>query len=653
MNGRVRVLIVRGWDQCLEESMFGVLFILLALLGMSSPMYAQSEVVETPMEFPYEPSNAVVQYDCTKVSVEEDGTTDILYHYRTALLTERAIREYAQDVSIYNLNYDTVEVVAARVHLPDGRVVDVSPENIKDVPMPAFGKFFLEKVREKIVTFPELTMGAEIEIMLRELTREVPMDGEFSFSEYFRHTDPIRTKYVEIEAPSDLEFRWKVRNGSLAHSTRESEGKAVHVWEAESISHLTPEPGMPPIPEVLPQLLVTSIDGWEVWSRWYYDLSGPMMEADDDIRTKVHELIENAPNRHEALRAIFYFVSNQIRYVDTSLSGRKAGYKPEPAAVTFRNRYGVCRDKAALMVTMLREAGFDSDIVLMNPVWKIDEDIPADQFNHAIVAVYEGGEVVLLDPTMEKTRDFLAAMEQDKAVLLCTEEGKDLEWTPIEPSENHLYQITADSRLSEDGVFHSEVKITTAGFPDLVLRNVLQSMPPERRENVFKQIIQSVAPTAELESLEISDMMDFDQPVVLKIVYSAEDYATQAGNYLLFRVPGQAQGLDFITSFMLNGADLMQREYDLRLLSPFAVRVDETVAMPEGWKVRSLPEDVDMDYEDYRLARDCTADGSTVRIRRILDFSTLNVTLDRYHEIQELQAKDETMDRGRVVLVQS
>jgi hypothetical protein len=251
---------------------------------------------------------------------------------------------------------------------------------------------------------------------------------------------------------------------------------------------------------------------------------------------------------------------------------------------------------------------------------------------------------------VEKTADYLAANEQDRAVLVCTEAGDDLRWTPLEPSENNLYQIHAVGSVDDKGTLHSDVTISTAGLPDLVLRNHLQSQSPEDNENLFKQIVQGISPNARMETLEISDLTDLDEPVVIRLVYSAEHYSIPAGEYLLFQIPGQAQGLDFLSSWFLYGSDMTTRRYDLRLPSTFAVRVDETINFPKGWTVRSLPEKIDLDYGDFRLARDFETAKNEVRVRRVLDMSTLQISLDRYAELQELVKKSDSMSRGKVIL---
>ncbi len=94
------------------------LVLLCALLGYSQETQPRPNL-------PFDQANAIVRYDCTSVYVNEDGTGESLHRYRVALLSDRAIRQYSQDETVYNLGYDTVIVVAARIYLPDGKIVEV------------------------------------------------------------------------------------------------------------------------------------------------------------------------------------------------------------------------------------------------------------------------------------------------------------------------------------------------------------------------------------------------------------------------------------------------------------------------------------------------------------------------------------------------
>lgn len=621
---------------------------LVILLLLTASLFAQ----ETPQAGPnlqFDQANAVVRYDCTSVVVNADGSGETLRRYRVALLSDRAVRQYAQDETVYNLGYDTVEVVAARVHLPDGKFVDVDTSAIKDVPLPAYGKFYLQNVREKIITFPALQKGAEIEVAYKEITHEPPMDGEFNIAEYFEHTDPMQKKVVEISLPESMELNWKMRGSGVSHLKYNRDGRTYHSWSIQDVQQMVPEPGMPPFPETARQLLATTIPDWETWSKWYHKLAEPEMEADSSITAEVVALTKGK-SRDEAIRAIFQFVSNKIRYVDTALTGRKAGYKPESASVTYRNKYGVCRDKAALMVTMLREAGIESNIVLMNPSWKIDEDMPTDQFNHAIVSVTDGDSEIFIDPTVEKTTEFLAANEQDRAVLTCTEKGKDLAWTPVEDANNNLYRVSAASKLFDNGSLTSVITIESRGFPDLVLRSYLQSVSPQEREIMFQGFVQGLAPSARLDSLSITELGNLNTPLDIVLNVSANDYAIKAGQYWLLNSIAQGRKLDFLSSWLMSGSELTERRYPLRLESTFAVQMSEVVEFPKGFKVRSLPDALDIVEDEFRLSRTCTSQGRKVTVKQALEVRALDIPLSRYPNLLEMVNRLEALERGKVVL---
>ncbi len=475
------------------------------------------------------------------------------------------------------------------------------------------------------------------------------MDGQYNMSEYFEHTDPLQTKVVEVSLPESMPLNWKMRGSGVIHQEERADGRVQHTWTIHDVEQVVPEPGMPPFPEVARQLLATTIPDWETWSKWYTELAEPEMLADSSIKAEVAELIKGK-SRDEAIRAIFQFVSNRIRYVDTALTGRKAGYKPESASVTYRNKYGVCRDKAALMVTMLREAGVESNITLMNPSWKIDQELPVDQFNHAIVTVWENGKPVYIDPTVEKTTEYLAANEQDRAVLTCTQGGNDLAWTPVEDPSKNLYQVAAISKVDENGALKSTVTISSQGFPDLVLRSYLQSISPQEREILFQGFVQSLSPRAKLDELTISDLTDLNKSLVIKLEVSAEDYVIKAGTYWLMNCIAQGRKLDFLSSWLLSGSELTDRRYPLRLESTFAVQMSETMEYPKGFKVRSLPEKVDVKQAEFRLSRTCQSSGQKVTIKQALELSALDIPLTRYGELLQLVNRLEALERGKVVL---
>jgi transglutaminase-like putative cysteine protease len=127
-----------------------------------------------------------------------------------------------------------------------------------------------------------------------------------------------------------------------------------------------PEPDMPPVWTQVQHVRVSTVGSWQELSKWYWELCLPHLERTNPAMTnKVAEIGRD-------VRAIFKFVSQEIRYMGLTLEDTSPGYAPHDVDITFNNRYGVCRDKAGLLTAMLRIAGFKAFPVLINVGAKMD-----------------------------------------------------------------------------------------------------------------------------------------------------------------------------------------------------------------------------------------------------------------------------------------
>ena len=82
------------------------------------------------------------------------------------------------------------------------------------------------------------------------------------------------------------------------------------------------------------------------------------------MEAKARELAAGKSTQ-EIIEALFTFVSQEIRYMGITTEEEAPGYEPHDVSITFENRYGVCRDKAALLASMLRIAGVDAFPVII------------------------------------------------------------------------------------------------------------------------------------------------------------------------------------------------------------------------------------------------------------------------------------------------
>ena len=596
---------------------------------------------------------SVVEEDADAFDVAKDGTYVETTRYRATVLKEPGIQTLARYSDAYREDYDRMRVKVARVIGPDGRSTPVGPDSLQDMPMPAFGPFFLQGIRLLSISFPQLQVGATVELELETTRNAPPMEGAFSTVESFQWWDsPALHQSVRVTLPAAMPLAWKMYRGEAGFTRTEQGERTTYEWQVPEQAQVVAEPSMPPLGEVSPMLAVSTIPDWKRVSRWYDQLSAEGMKLTPALERLVADTIQGKSDREDRIRALFFWVSRNIRYVETTLSGAKAGWKPASAAQTFERRYGVCRDKALFLAALLRHIGVDAHITLINSGIRRDVDIPNTEFNHAIVAIRrDDGGFTFLDPTAEQSRQYLAFEDQDKFALVCTPEGEDLRLTPVAPPADNRMDIALATTLDAAGELTSRVVMTPGGIYDFLLRRALNGMAPARRDMYWKTVVGQFLPGATVTAQSLTNLDDLDTPLRVAFTLSAPRQGIRAGKFLVFTPPGLGGGLDGILTGLLSGATGGPRHYPLKLPATAESRIRERITLPPGYVPRSLPDPLE-----------AKAGGATLASRFLpaaggLDYQEDFAVSDLYHSgaaYQGLCGLLEQRDRlrdGKVILV--
>ena len=547
-------------------------------------------------------ANAYIVFDSAFVKVKEDGSYIKRTHALIKILTMKGKADFGSPSFSYTTKYGKVQVKKARVIKKDGKIINVKKDNIKDIKVPAFGKFFLPNVRMVKIVYPTVERGDAIEYVVEEVITNPPMEGEFDDMVFFEETEPIGTKYYEITLPQDLYYR--VYNDKEGAIKFHKNGKK-YVWYANNIAPIVREPAMPPLEDVSKKLLLSTVKSWKTWSKWYWNLTKDKFSVNDTMKALIDSLLSDKRSRIDSIKALFYYVSNKIRYVATTMNGKKAGYEPFPAQKTFRQKYGVCRDKAALLVAMLRYIGQDAYPVLTNPMIRVEREIKTDQFNHAIVAIKDKNGYTYLDPTAEDIPVFLPFYEQGKGVLVSTPWGEDLSYIKTLPPEDNDVFVLMDMSLDTLGNMHG--KMTMKGsIIDQFFRMMVKKIPPEQLKSMLASSIASLGNEASLDTIYYTDPDDFTKPFNMTMEYTVKGFAMKSKDKYVFNIGGGAININGRDPFSLD-----KRHYPVYFGVPMSNKSSIFVHLPRGYVIKGGPDTMTVDnkYIHYSLNIEHQKDG--------------------------------------------
>jgi len=539
--------------------------------------------------------------DYTRVVYEADGRAVTIGDTCVKVLTDKGARDNRTLSVHFNVNYGTALVELAELIKPDGRVipVDVAAQSrvmIDDSQMSQNIYDPHDKVLR--VGIPGLEPGDMCRYVIRRVTTKARMPNTFSDYTVFEYTSPIVNSTYEIWGPSSLPLARIELKAPVSNTVQASMGSAggtnYYRWEVRNVPRMFPEPNMPALHTVVQRLLVSTIPDWQTVSRWYDGVCAPRLAAVTPTMSNfVHELTAPLTNERARLEAVFYYVSQKIRYMGITTETAAPGYEPHDVCITFDNKYGVCRDKAALLVALLRLAGFKAYPVLMYVGPKKDPEVPQPFFNHAIVAVENGdGSYVLMDPTDENTKELLPAYLCDKSYLVAKPEGDTLRVSPIVPADENMMHITTTGQVTREGTLRAETRLAFDGINDNAYRSALARMKPVEQRQLFEGVVKRVAPGARLLEcvIEPAELRDMAHPLRVRLNFEAREFPITGAQAAMLPPLWFGTSVGLI-NFVLGTTGLEERKYPLE--TKYACGVNETVTLKLGealGAVRMLPQ---------------------------------------------------------------
>lgn len=436
------------------------------------------------------------------------------------------------------------------------------------------------------VSFPRLSAGDVVELRYRveDVSPRNEIADYFGEIEYLQSDQPVASAEYVLITPKERAFHFYVSPlPGLVRDVKEEGAQRIYRFVATDIPPIAPEPAMPPWPSLLAHVHVSTFKTWDEVGSWYWGLAKDQLDVDDEVRRKLREITKGLTDEKAKVRAVYKYAT-QLRYV--ALEFGIEGIKPRRCALTLARGWGDCKDKATIIVTMLREVGIPATLVLVRTRMRGDiEDFPASlaPFDHAIA--YVPSMDLYLDGTAEHTGSTELPVMDRGAVALQINEGKPkLVRLPQPPPEESVVRRKVEVSIADNGPSQVAVDMHVSGAyaPDFRTRYMAEGTRRDRATRDLGGEFGTLELLPGKGGLEVNDLEDIEQAVHIRAKGKTQSLVRREGE--MFSLPA-AQ----VQSLASDYAPLSSRKLEL-LLPALTTREDEwVVRLPAGMKVVRAP----------------------------------------------------------------
>jgi transglutaminase-like putative cysteine protease len=326
------------------------------------------------------------------------------YVHSARHVVSNAGTEYAAEIRIrFEPSYERLRVHGVRV-LRNGSARDVLTRG-------AVRTFFEENDEDArvydgrmvaLVIVPDVRVGDTVESDYT-IEGDNPVFGH-KVSGAYTLGSPFDARMVRFRllAPAKRPFATDLRGFNGLPRVRDLGALREQVWIRENAAGIESEDAVPDGVDTVPWLAFSEHRSWADVATWAATLfpptkvpeTGVLADALAAIRTKSASVEERA-------LAAMHFVQDDVRYLGLELG--ENSHRPHAPEVVLAQRFGDCKDKAYLLVTLLREIGIDAHVALVHASRgsALPHALPSPQaFNHAIVHASLSGQSVFIDATL-------------------------------------------------------------------------------------------------------------------------------------------------------------------------------------------------------------------------------------------------------------
>lgn len=377
------------------------------------------------------------------------------YHRRVQkVLTASGLNDVSQLEFDFEPSYQELQIHHIRI-LRGGETIEaLKPKEIKVIQQEKELDQQLYNGTFSAITFlSDVRQGDVIDYAYSVNGENPVMRGHFSNSFSVDLNQPVEKLRWRLLYPQSRSLYIQNHGTEIKPATRTIGNETEYVWERNDVKAIEAENLTPSWFNLYSYVQLSEFASWEDvvnWAAPLYKISHPLSPK---LEQQINKWRAESNQPEQQLISALRFTQDEVRYLGVELDAYS--HQPSQPSVVFERRFGDCKDKSLLLVSILNSLDIEAYPALVDTaeLHGLDEWQPTPYaFDHCIVQAKVNDKTYWLDPTISYQRGDLSVHQNPnyERALVIHEGTNALEKIPTPTLDKPAIEVKQIYRVPDD-----------------------------------------------------------------------------------------------------------------------------------------------------------------------------------------------------------
>lgn len=508
------------------------------------------------------------------------GEEESFRHFAYKILNSEGVQNMSDisidfDPSFQTLTFHSVQIIR------DNQIIDqLSADRIQTIQREAnLERLLYDGSLTAIVNLSDVRVDDIIEFSYSRKGYNPINNGHIADVFYFQFTSPVSRVYQRLLKPRSLFLA--IEPHGLEKPAKNNYTDAIDelVWDIPAYDFSLFDANTPSWYDVHRRIEVSTFRDWSDVVNWAL----PLYKYSLSSATQILQQIDKGTPKSEEVLTLIRFVQDEIRYLGFE-SGIGA-YKPNDPSQVYQQRYGDCKDKSLLLVSLLNAKGIEAYPMLVNTIAKhtLDSRLPGHTaFNHCVVYFKHEGQVYYVDPTINNQGGDLQTMvfpDYNRGLILKPGNASLTVLPKQEPPKVSISEMVEFKEIGGSATFYVRTEYT--GSKSDYIRSYFSNNAKESIQKEYENFYSNLYPGIKTEK-EVK-LLDYDRNSTNKLI--VEEYYTIDPFWNNYDGIDYAEVYPLVLETITNYDKTASRTMPYFLGAPNQFEQTSSIILPEPWSV--------------------------------------------------------------------